>query len=51
MPEVCQKFLDTYEQLKLNREDINHLTGPITSNGNEAAIVSQKRKVKKRKKE
>jgi hypothetical protein len=24
------KFLDTYNQPKLNQEDINHLTSPIT---------------------
>jgi hypothetical protein len=37
-------FLDTYDQPKLNQEDINHLNRSITSNEIEAAIVSQKRK-------
>jgi hypothetical protein len=37
------KFLDTYNQPKLSEEDINHLNRSITSN--EAAIISQKRKV------
>jgi NADH/NAD ratio-sensing transcriptional regulator Rex len=37
-------FLDTYDQPKLNQEDINHLNRSIKSNEIEAAIVSQKRK-------
>jgi hypothetical protein len=32
------KFLDTYDHLKLNQEDINHLNRPITKNEIEAAI-------------
>jgi hypothetical protein len=31
------KFLDIFDQPKLNQEDINHLTRPITSNRIEAA--------------
>jgi hypothetical protein len=38
------KYLDTYDYLKLNQEDINHLKRSITSNAIEAAIVPQKRK-------
>jgi hypothetical protein len=39
------RFLDTYDHPKLNKEDINHLNRSITQNEIEAAIVSQKRKV------
>jgi hypothetical protein len=34
------KFLDTYNQRKLNQEDINHLNSPITYNEIEAVIKS-----------
>jgi hypothetical protein len=34
------KFLDTYKQPKLNQEDINHMTRPITKNEIEAAVKS-----------
>jgi hypothetical protein len=43
--EEMDKFLDTYDHVKLNQEDINHLRKSITHNEIEAAIVSQKRKV------
>jgi hypothetical protein len=43
--EEMDKFLDTYDHVKLNQEDINHLRKSITHNETEAAIVSQKRKV------
>jgi sugar/nucleoside kinase (ribokinase family) len=43
--EEMDRFLDTYDHTKLNQEDINHLTGSITQNEIEPAIVSQKRKV------
>jgi hypothetical protein len=43
--EEMDKFLDTYDHPKLNKEDINHLNRSITQNKIEAAIVSQKRKV------
>jgi secreted Zn-dependent insulinase-like peptidase len=39
------RFLDTYDHPKLNKEHINHLTRSITQDESEAAIVSQKRKV------
>jgi hypothetical protein len=40
------RFLDTYDYLKLNQEDINHLKRSITQNAIEAAIKSlPKRKV------
>jgi hypothetical protein len=42
--EEMNKFLGTYDHLKLNQEDINHLSRSITHNEMEA-IVSQKRKV------
>jgi hypothetical protein len=32
------KFLDTYNQTKLNQEDINHINNPITYNEIEAVI-------------
>jgi hypothetical protein len=44
--EEMDKFRDTYDQPKLNQEDINHLNRFITHNEIEAAIVSQKRKVR-----
>jgi hypothetical protein len=42
--EEIDRCLDTYDHLKLNQEDINHLNISITQNEIEAAIVSQKRK-------
>jgi hypothetical protein len=39
------KFLDAYNQPKLNQEDINHLNSPITCNEIEAIIVSLQRRV------
>jgi hypothetical protein len=39
-------FLDTYNYLKLNQEDINHLNRSITCNEIEVAIVFQKGKAK-----
>jgi hypothetical protein len=38
--EEMDKFLDTYDQLKWNQEDINYLNISITSNETEAAIKS-----------
>jgi putative IMPACT (imprinted ancient) family translation regulator len=43
--EEMDKFLNTYNHLKFNQEDINHINRSITSNEIEAAIVTQKRKV------
>jgi hypothetical protein len=40
------KFLEVFYLLKLNQEDKNHLKISITSNDNEAVIVSQQRKKK-----
>jgi hypothetical protein len=37
------KFLDTYDHLKLSQEDINHLTRSITSNEFEAAIKEKEK--------
>jgi glutamyl-tRNA reductase len=37
-------FLDTYDHLKLNQEDINHLNRSITQNKIEAAIKSLPKK-------
>jgi hypothetical protein len=37
------KFLDTYDHLKLNQQDINHLNRSITRNEIEAAIESPKK--------
>jgi hypothetical protein len=36
--EELDKFLDTYDHLKLNQEDINHISRPITQNEIETAI-------------
>jgi hypothetical protein len=36
--EEMERFLDTYENLNLNQEDINHLNKSITQNVIEAAI-------------
>jgi hypothetical protein len=36
--EEMNKFLDTYDLPKLNQEDINHLSRPITSNDIEIII-------------
>jgi hypothetical protein len=38
------KFLDTYDHLKLNQEDINHLNRSLTHNETEAAIKSLPKK-------
>jgi hypothetical protein len=38
------KFLDTYDHPKLNKEDINHLNRSITHNEIEAAIKSLPKK-------
>jgi hypothetical protein len=38
------RFLDTYEHIKLNQEDINHLNRSITHNEIEAAIKSLPKK-------
>jgi hypothetical protein len=38
------RFLDTYDHLKLNQEDINHLNRSITQKEIEAAIKSLPRK-------
>jgi hypothetical protein len=42
--EGMDKFLDTYDQPKLNQEDINHLNRSITQNEIEAAIKSLPKK-------
>jgi hypothetical protein len=42
--EEMDKFLDTYENSKLNQEDINHLNTYITQNDIEAAINSLPKK-------
>jgi hypothetical protein len=41
--EEMDRFLDTYEHLKLNQEDINHLNRSITQNESEAVIESPKK--------
>jgi hypothetical protein len=41
--EEVKKFLDTYDNPKLNREDINHLNRFITCNEIEAAIKKKKK--------
>jgi hypothetical protein len=38
------KFLDIFDHLKLNQQDINHLTRSITHNGIKAAIKSLPKK-------
>jgi hypothetical protein len=40
------KFLDTYDHSKLNKEDINHLNRSIMQNEIEAAIKKKKKKEK-----
>jgi gamma-glutamylcysteine synthetase len=42
--EEMDKFLDTYDSVKLNQEDINHLNRSITQNEIEAAIKSLPKK-------
>jgi NADH/NAD ratio-sensing transcriptional regulator Rex len=42
--EEMDRFLDTYDHLKLNQEDINHLNRSITQNEIEAAIKSLPKK-------
>jgi hypothetical protein len=39
------RFTDTFNHLKLNQEDINHMNRSITQNEIEEAIVYQKRKI------
>jgi hypothetical protein len=46
--EEMDKFLDTYDHLKLNQEDINHLNRSITHNEIEATIKSLPKKEKSR---
>jgi hypothetical protein len=41
--EEMDRFQDTYDHPKLNREDINHLNSSITQNEIEAAIKSPKK--------
>jgi hypothetical protein len=41
--EEIDKFLDTYDHLKLNQEDINHLNRSITCNEIKAAVKSPKK--------
>jgi hypothetical protein len=40
------KFLETYNQQKLNQKDLNHLNRSITSDGFEAAIESKQKKTR-----
>jgi hypothetical protein len=42
--EEMDRFLDTYDDPKLNQEDINHLNRSITQNETEAAIKSLPKK-------
>jgi hypothetical protein len=42
------RFLDTYDHVKLNQEDINHLNRFITQNENEVAIKNSPKKEKSR---
>jgi hypothetical protein len=42
------KFLDTYDHLKLNQEDINHLNRSITYNETDIAIKNLQKKEKSR---
>jgi hypothetical protein len=42
--EEMDKFLDTYDHLKLNQDDINHLNRSITYNEIEVAIKSLPKK-------
>jgi hypothetical protein len=42
--EEMDRFLDTYDHLKLNQEDINHLNRSVTQNESEAAIKSLPKK-------
>jgi hypothetical protein len=41
--EEMDRFLETYNQPKLNQEDINHLNRSVTQNEIEAAIESPKK--------
>jgi hypothetical protein len=42
--EEMDRFLDTYDHLKLNQKDINHMNRSITQNETEAAIKSLPKK-------
>jgi hypothetical protein len=42
--EEIDTFLNAYDFIKLNEENINYQNRTITSNENEAVIVSQQRK-------
>jgi hypothetical protein len=42
--EEMGRFLDTYDQPKLNQKDINNLSRSITQNEIKEAILSQKKK-------
>jgi hypothetical protein len=45
-PEEMDRFIDTYDHLKWNQENINHLNRSITQNEIEAAIMSLPKKEK-----
>jgi hypothetical protein len=46
--EEMDKFLDTYDHLKLNQEDISYLKRSLTCNEIEAAVKSLPKKEKSR---
>jgi hypothetical protein len=46
--EETDKYLDIYDQTKLNPKDINHLNGSTTSNGIKAVIKNLPKKEKPR---